>query len=100
MSFPDKSNLKKMPELITLANRPTTYSNKPVIPGTPFLGGQRQLNCVLAADSRGHQGAAFHRLLDARWQRPGGPSTVNPSGYSLAGLDPRARMDLFKATGR
>lgn len=55
-----------MLEFITLANRPTTYSNKPVIPGTPFLGGQRQLNCVLAADNRVHQGAAFHRLLDAR----------------------------------
>lgn len=66
MSFPDKSNLKKILELIILANRPTTYSNKPVIPGTSFLGGQRQMDSVLDADSSGHQGAAFHRLLDAR----------------------------------
>lgn len=63
MSFPDQRDLKKMLELITLANRPAPHSNKPVVPGTlSFLCGRLLMDSVDAD----HQAAAFHRLLDAR----------------------------------
>lgn len=57
--LPDKSNLKKNVGVNYPGQQADDDFNKPVIPGTPFLGGQQQLNCVLAADSRGHSGGSL-----------------------------------------
>lgn len=70
MSFPDQRDLKKMLELITLANRLAPHSNKPVVPGTlSFLCGQPLMDSVDANDSSSPPGSSLPQAVGCQVEK-------------------------------
>ena len=70
MSFPDQRDLKKTLELISLANRPTAYSNKLVVPESlSFLCGRPLMDSVDANDSSGPPGSNLPQAVGCQVEK-------------------------------